>query len=524
MARIKDLKDAMVAAVGPEVLGSGTFTRRCLKRGYDQADDSGDTDGMDVDGLGGESYVLVGSGDSSPSSCSGDGVTAGKGISKSTSAMDIVLPPSPPEAGDESTQASPPVYLHVTSYATYSKKVTGTLQDDSPVQDVMKQGSTQQLYVFQLENDASPREYHDYDTTTPGYNYSTLMSVNDRPAPTEKGVRFVDIVMMKRPTASANQGQAAPTTYYSTYNYNSQYPSVIGPSARLTYEIGVTRHMDLYATIERLALGLLPEGSPFEDYTRSGDGAVSRDSDDEQLPPAPFKVMYSNAHGNNVADEFPYGSEATIDSILPRHQLVCLWSEDALGPVGSPNSPSPESDSEDATREAKTVAESLFRRRRLLSDGLSAPYVAPAEAIPGAPRASSDDAEGGGRRRVSIDACLDKFIEREVMPDEETWFCPACKEHKSPIKKFDLWATPEILIVQLKRFQYIPGSYFIHREKISDLVDFPVEGLDLTRYVRGEQMGISPPMYDLFAVSEHSGGLGGGHYTAVAKTPDTDEW
>ena len=104
-------------------------------------------------------------------------------------------------------------------------------------------------------------------------------------------------------------------------------------------------------------------------------------------------------------------------------------------------------------------------------------------------------------------------------------YCPSCKEHKSPIKKFDIWAAPEILIVQLKRFQYIPGSYFIHREKINDLVEFPIDGLDLTPYIRGSpREGCPPPIYDLFAVSEHSGGLGGGHYTAVAKSPDTDEW
>ena len=43
--------------------------------------------------------------------------------------------------------------------------------------------------------------------------------------------------------------------------------------------------------------------------------------------------------------------------------------------------------------------------------------------------------------------------------------------------------------------------------------------------MRGEQRSdVPPPVYDLFAVSEHSGGLGGGHYTAVAKSPDSDEW
>jgi ubiquitin carboxyl-terminal hydrolase 4/11 len=33
-----------------------------------------------------------------------------------------------------------------------------------------------------------------------------------------------------------------------------------------------------------------------------------------------------------------------------------------------------------------------------------------------------------------------------------------------------------------------------------------------------------PPIYDLFAVSNHSGGLGGGHYTAYGKNFRTGKW
>ncbi len=31
-------------------------------------------------------------------------------------------------------------------------------------------------------------------------------------------------------------------------------------------------------------------------------------------------------------------------------------------------------------------------------------------------------------------------------------------------------------------------------------------------------------MYDLFAVSNHYGGLGGGHYTAYCRMPDNGRW
>ena len=62
------------------------------------------------------------------------------------------------------------------------------------------------------------------------------------------------------------------------------------------------------------------------------------------------------------------------------------------------------------------------------------------------------------------------------------------------------------------------------REKISDFIDFPVEGLDLSNYVVGPIDPANPPVYDLYAVSHHSGGMGGGHYTAVCKNALNNKW
>eukprot|EP00607_Mallomonas_marina_P007685 CAMPEP_0182416114 /NCGR_PEP_ID=MMETSP1167-20130531/217_1 /TAXON_ID=2988 /ORGANISM="Mallomonas Sp, Strain CCMP3275" /LENGTH=110 /DNA_ID=CAMNT_0024588545 /DNA_START=929 /DNA_END=1261 /DNA_ORIENTATION=- len=33
-----------------------------------------------------------------------------------------------------------------------------------------------------------------------------------------------------------------------------------------------------------------------------------------------------------------------------------------------------------------------------------------------------------------------------------------------------------------------------------------------------------PPIYDLYGVSEHSGGLGGGHYTAICRNFEDNKW
>ena len=54
-------------------------------------------------------------------------------------------------------------------------------------------------------------------------------------------------------------------------------------------------------------------------------------------------------------------------------------------------------------------------------------------------------------------------------------------------------------------------------------VKFPVYDHDLTEFWEGKEVD-EKYMYDLFAVSNHFGGLGGGHYTAFSKSIGKDSW
>jgi len=53
-------------------------------------------------------------------------------------------------------------------------------------------------------------------------------------------------------------------------------------------------------------------------------------------------------------------------------------------------------------------------------------------------------------------------------------------------------------------------------------VDYPIKSLDLSSHLQGPFE--EAPQYDLFAVSNHYGSLGGGHYTAFAKNKTTNKW
>lgn len=76
----------------------------------------------------------------------------------------------------------------------------------------------------------------------------------------------------------------------------------------------------------------------------------------------------------------------------------------------------------------------------------------------------------------------------------------------------------QVLIIHLKRFSYSRTS----RDKLDTRVEYPLEGLDLSSVVMTDQ--VVPPTYDLFAVSNHFGSLGGGHYTAYACLPEDRSW
>lgn len=124
------------------------------------------------------------------------------------------------------------------------------------------------------------------------------------------------------------------------------------------------------------------------------------------------------------------------------------------------------------------------------------------------------------RNGISLEDCLDEFGKPEVLSENDAWYCPRCKEHRRASKTFELWKAPDILVIHLKRFSAQGRNL---RDKLDVLVDFPVEGLDLSSRVAMQEDGKSP-IYDLFAVDNHYGGLGGGHYTAFAQNFNDKMW
>ena len=116
--------------------------------------------------------------------------------------------------------------------------------------------------------------------------------------------------------------------------------------------------------------------------------------------------------------------------------------------------------------------------------------------------------------KMTLAKCLKKFCKEEQLTEGDEWYCPKCKKHVLAKKKMDLFYLPKILIICFKRF--VKDSY--RWEKNEDEVEFPIHNLDMKDFVIGPDKEHSK--YDLFAVSQHYGSTGFGHYTAVCLNND----
>ncbi|XP_061596330.1 ubiquitin carboxyl-terminal hydrolase 8 isoform X2 [Cololabis saira] len=120
--------------------------------------------------------------------------------------------------------------------------------------------------------------------------------------------------------------------------------------------------------------------------------------------------------------------------------------------------------------------------------------------------------------KCSLQDCLRLFSKEEKLTDNNKVFCRHCKAHRDSTKKLEVWKVPPILLVHLKRFSY-EGRW---KQKLQTTVDFPLDCLDLAQYVIGPKQNLK--RYNLYGVSNHYGGLDGGHYTAYCKNVLKQRW
>lgn len=108
----------------------------------------------------------------------------------------------------------------------------------------------------------------------------------------------------------------------------------------------------------------------------------------------------------------------------------------------------------------------------------------------------------------SLKDCFDLYVEGEIMDGENSILIEKTGKKVSARKSIMFWSFPDILVLDIKRFN-------ASQRKNQIMIDFPLENLDLSEYIVGYNK--DSYVYDLYGVCNHSGSVLGGHYTSFVK-------
>ena len=109
--------------------------------------------------------------------------------------------------------------------------------------------------------------------------------------------------------------------------------------------------------------------------------------------------------------------------------------------------------------------------------------------------------------------CLDNHF--NVLEQVNDWKCEKCLEIGC-VKQYKLWSLPNYIIINFKRFTS-------DSKKLTNHISFPLQNLDLTKYISKNKNDTNNYIYDLYAINYHHGdGLNTGHYTSSCKNLDNN--
>jgi ubiquitin C-terminal hydrolase len=117
-------------------------------------------------------------------------------------------------------------------------------------------------------------------------------------------------------------------------------------------------------------------------------------------------------------------------------------------------------------------------------------------------------------RNPTIFDCLDNYCIKEILDGENKWHNDETDIYQDAKRGYIFWSLPDIFIIDIKR-------WYNNGKKKQTLVSTELLNVDFSKYVHGYNK--ENYVYDLYGVCNHSGGSGGGHYTAHIKNAN-NKW
>jgi ubiquitin C-terminal hydrolase len=113
--------------------------------------------------------------------------------------------------------------------------------------------------------------------------------------------------------------------------------------------------------------------------------------------------------------------------------------------------------------------------------------------------------------------CLEDHFKEEILVGDNQYFCKKCnKKNDGCTKKLYIWDPPELLIIQLKRFDS-------QNNKTTSKIIFPI--FDFNLKSAQNDIHITNSTYDLWAICKHENNTTtSGHYIAYCKNMINKKW
>jgi ubiquitin carboxyl-terminal hydrolase 8 len=109
---------------------------------------------------------------------------------------------------------------------------------------------------------------------------------------------------------------------------------------------------------------------------------------------------------------------------------------------------------------------------------------------------------------ITLFDCIDLYCKPERLEEENAWYNEKTKKKEDVNKGIIFWSLPNILIIDLKRFNN-------RNQKIHTNISIPLNSVDFSKWIYGYKK--HSYVYDLYGACYHSGGVLGGHYTSSVK-------
>ena len=111
----------------------------------------------------------------------------------------------------------------------------------------------------------------------------------------------------------------------------------------------------------------------------------------------------------------------------------------------------------------------------------------------------------------TLEECITDYIKPSILDKDNQWSCNKCKQKSQAKKKMSIWTTSEYIFFCYKRYLNLQ----LVTVKNSQEITTPFHNLDLSLYVEDNKPNEN--IYDLCAVTFHSGNLNNGHYVIARK-------